>query len=235
MPIYRLHPDHYGFPERSEFEQDIIAVGGDLAPGRLIEAYCRGVFPWYNTPGDLQWFSPQERCVLPVDAVRVSHSMRNVFNRNEFSFSMDTAFVQVMEGCRGGDRIGQTWIFDETVEAYSSLHKAGLAHSLEVYKDGVLVGGLYGLSVGSVFFGESMFSAASNASKAALIKLSQFLPSLGITMIDCQVPNDHLMSLGGQVWERNRFLDALEGWIALPTEVGKWETLFQEFLHAHGG
>lgn len=230
MPIYRLHPEHYGFPERKEFDEDIVAVGGDLAPGRLIEAYCRGVFPWYNTPGELQWFCPQERCVLPVAAVRVSHSMRNVFNRNAFSFRMDTAFVAVMEGCRGGERIGQTWIFDETVEAYSALHRGGLAHSLEVFKDNELVGGLYGLSVGSVFFGESMFSAAPNASKAALIRLAEFLPSLGISIIDCQVPNDHLLSLGAEVWDRNRFLDCLESWIDLPTEVGSWQEPFEKFL-----
>jgi len=235
MPIYRLHPDHYGFPDRSEFEHDIVAVGGDLAPERLMEAYCCGVFPWYSTPGDLQWFCPQERCVLPVDAVRVSHSMRNVFNRNDYTYRMDSAFVSVMEGCRGGERKGQTWIFDETVEAFGALHRNGLAHSLEVYKDGELVGGLYGLVVGGVFFGESMFSAAPNASKAALILLAEFLPSQGINYIDCQVPNDHLLSMGAQVWSRDRFLDALEQWIDQSTEVGSWEESFQLFLRQQGG
>jgi leucyl/phenylalanyl-tRNA--protein transferase len=229
MPIYKLHPDFIGFPPRTEFEGDLIAVGGDLRRERLIEAYKRGVFPWYNEPGKLRWYSPDERCVLPVASVQVSHSMRNLLNKRELTFTMDKSFSEVVEACREGERQGQTWIHDEIVNAYSDLHAAGYAHSLEVWKDGRLVGGLYGVSIGSLFFGESMFSRHSNASKAALIQLCRFLPEIGIELIDCQVPNDHLISMGAEVWHRDDFLDTLEKAIAVVSKCEHWQTAFQDF------
>lgn len=230
MPIYQLHPDFVGFPDRREFDQDMVAVGGDLSMERLVEAYARGVFPWYNTPGELHWYCPEERCVLPVDAVKISHSMRNAFNRNSFQFSMDKVFTEVMDACRSGEREGQTWIHDEVVEAYSQLHQAGLAHSLEVWNNGELCGGLYGVCIGGIFFGESMFSRAANASKAALIQLCRFLPHLNIHLVDCQVPNDHLMSLGAEVWQRDAFLDELESRVQQPTARGLWTEVFAAWL-----
>jgi len=230
MPIYQLHPDYVGFPPRSDFESDRVAVGGDLRVERLIEAYARGVFPWYNEPGKLHWYSPEERCVLPVSSVQVSHSMRGLMRRGELRFTMDTAFTEVIEACREGERQGQTWIHNEIVIAYSELHRKGLAHSLEVWLQDQLVGGLYGISLGTMFFGESMFSRHSNASKAALIQLCRFLPSLEIELVDCQVPNNHLLSMGAEVWHRDDFLDTLEMAIQRPTSSGSWSSAFDRFV-----
>lgn len=230
MPIYQLHPDFVGFPPRSEFEQDMVAVGGDLRVERLLEAYACGVFPWYNDPGKLHWYCPEERCVLPVASIQVSHSMRGLFRRGELSFSMDTCFPQVIEACREGEREGQTWIHDEIVEAYCSLHRLGLAHSLEVWHEERLVGGLYGISLGTLFFGESMFSRHSNASKAALIRLCQFLPTLSIDLVDCQVPSEHLLSMGAEVRHRDDFLDTLEIAMEQPTVKGSWSNQFEQWL-----
>lgn len=229
MPIYDLHPEFFGFPPRSDFEHDMVAVGGDLRVERLAEAYSRGVFPWYNVPGELHWYSPQLRCVLPVAEVSVSHSMRSLLNKGVFTFTMDTEFARVIEACREGERVGQTWIHDEIVESYTKLHQLGVAHSLEVWREGALVGGLYGVSLGSLFFGESMFSRAPNASKAALIALCRFLPEMNIELIDCQVPNEHLMSMGALEWSRDHFLDVLEVALQHSTEAGSWEHAFAEW------
>lgn len=229
MPVYRLHPDYVGFPPRSEFDSDVVAVGGDLSSDRLLEAYARGVFPWYNTPGEFRWYCPLQRCVLPVQSVRISHSMRNVFNKNIFRFSMDSSFKQVMESCRSGERKGHTWIFDETVQSYGRLHSEGWAHSLEVWQDDDLVGGLYGICLGGIFFGESMFSLQPNASKAALIQLAAFLPTIDVHLIDCQVPNGHLLSMGAKLWSRNQFLDDLEKRLQQPHKLGSWRERFETF------
>jgi leucyl/phenylalanyl-tRNA--protein transferase len=139
---------------------------------------------------------------------------------------MDCAFREVMEACREGERQGQTWIHDEIVDTYSELHRMGVAHSLEVWLQGSLVGGLYGISLGAMFFGESMFSRQANASKAALIKLCQFLPTLGIEVVDCQIPNDHLLSMGAVVWHRDDFLDTLELALKSETMSGVWTYQF---------
>jgi leucyl/phenylalanyl-tRNA--protein transferase len=229
MPVYKLHPEFMSFPPRSEFDDDMIAIGGDLKTERLIEAYSRGVFPWYSIPGRLCWYSPVERCVLPVDAVVVSHSMKGLLRREEFRFTMDEQFRNVIEACREGERVGQTWIHDEIVDGYCALHRRGLAHSLEVWKEDQLVGGLYGVSLGAMFFGESMFSRSANASKAALIRLCQFLPEMGIQLVDCQVPNDHLLSMGAEVWHRDDFLDVLELRLDNPTQAMPWQESFDRW------
>ncbi len=233
MPIYQLHPDFIGFPPRSEFDQDIVAVGGDLRSDRLIEAYSRGIFPWYNEPGDMHWYCPAERCILPVSEVTISHSMRSILKRDAFRYSMDSAFSEVIAACREGEREGNTWIHDEIMDAYSELNRRGLAHSVEVWQGKKLVGGLYGIALGSMFFGESMFSRASNSSKAALIVLCRFLPHMGIELVDCQVPNDHLMSMGAEIVTRDAFLDNLEAAIQLPTAMGSWDAEFAQFMK-HG-
>ena len=229
MPIYELHPEFVGFPPRTAFDDDMVAVGGDLRAERLLEAYSRGVFPWYNEPGRLRWYCPEERCVLKVESVEVSHSMRSIFRKGEFTFSMDTVFREVMEACREGEREGQTWIHDEIVESYVALHRLGVAHSLEVWRKSELVGGLYGVSLGNLFFGESMFSRQPNTSKAALITLCRFLPQLGIHLIDCQVPTDHLLSLGAEAWHRDYFLDTLETSMQQLTTSGSWQKRFAEW------
>jgi leucyl/phenylalanyl-tRNA--protein transferase len=230
MPIYQLHHDFVGFPPRSDFEHDRVAVGGDLRTERLLEAYARGVFPWYNEPGKLHWYSPEERCVLPVSSIQVSHSMRSLLRKSELSFTMDKAFTDVIEACREGERKGQTWIHDEIVQAYATLHQLGVAHSLEVWQQDRLVGGLYGISLGIMFFGESMFSRHTNASKAALIQLCGFLPTLEINLVDCQVPNEHLLSMGAEVWHRDDFLDTLEIAMERPTKKGSWSIQFEQWL-----
>ncbi len=226
MPVYKLHPDFISFPPRTEFDDDVVAIGGDLKPERLIEAYSKGVFPWYSIPGRLCWYCPAERCVLPVSLVEISHSMKGILRREQFRFTMDEDFKSVIEACREGEREGQTWIHDEIVEAYATLHQKGLAHSLEVWQDNQLVGGLYGVSLGAIFFGESMFSRTANASKAALIRLCQFLPEIGINLVDCQVPNDHLISMGAQAWSRDEFLDELEVLVDSLTHAGSWQEPF---------
>lgn len=228
MPIYRLPAKSLWFPGWEDFEEDVVAVGGDLSVERLHEAYRQGIFPWYATPGQYVWHCPQERCIITFDELRVSHSMRNVFNKGIFSFSMDTAFPQVIEHCRGGKRAGKTWIHDEVVEAYTNLHEAGLCHSVEVWQDDKLVGGLYGVSVSRMFFGESMFSLAPNSSKAGLIVLSRYLQSLRWRFIDCQMYNDHLGSLGGKIITREKFFDLSYREYLFTTTQGKWTEKFEE-------
>ncbi len=223
MPVYLLD-DTLWFPEPDEFDSDIVAVGGDLRPERLLDAYSRGIFPWYNEPGEIHWWCPSERCVLYTNEFHISHSLRNTLNKNHFQFTFDTAFNEVIEGCREGIRHQHTWILDEMVEAYKKLHLAGLAHSVEVWENGTLAGGLYGVSLGRVFYGESMFSRSKDSSKAALYFLAKDLEEKGWKLIDCQVENDHLVSLGARVITREKFLEELETELKYPTVRGKWNT-----------
>lgn len=222
MPIYRLDKNEIWFPPHGESDNDVMAVGGDLTPERLITAYANGIFPWYEDETEILWWSPLERCVIFTEELKVSKSMRNILNRNVYHVTMDTAFQQVMEGCRGGERENNTWIHDEVVDAFCKLNEIGLAHSVEVWKDNELVGGLYGVSLGRAFFGESMFSKEPNTSKIALIKLNDRLKSKGWKFIDCQIYNDHLASLGARNISREEFLKMLEVELKYPTEQGRW-------------
>lgn len=222
MPIYRLKKESLWFPDADEFEGDVVAVGGDLRPERLVAAYSQGIFPWYNEPGEIVWWHPEERCVLYLDNLHISHSMRNSINKNEFTCTFDRDFNAVIEGCREGEREGETWIHDEVVEAYVQLHKIGLAHSVEVWKNGKLVGGLYGISLGNMFCGESMFARESNASKFGFIFLVKQLKELGWTWIDCQVINDHLKSLGAEVIKRDLYIAMLRVALYPETMKGNW-------------
>jgi len=222
MPIYRLKNEKLWFPDPDEFEGDVVAVEGDLRPERLVAAYSQGIFPWYNDPGEIVWWHPEERCVLHLEKLRVSHSMRNTINRCEFTCTFDRAFEEVIEACREGEREGETWIHDEVVENYIQLHKIGLAHSVEVWKNGKLVGGLYGVSLGSMFCGESMFARESNASKFGFIFLVNQLKQLGWKWIDCQVINDHLESLGAEVISRDLFIAMLRVAMHSETIKGNW-------------
>jgi leucyl/phenylalanyl-tRNA--protein transferase len=231
MPIYQLPQDEYWFPPESEYSDDIVAVGGDLNPQRLLLAYRRGIFPWYNEPGEIIWWCPEVRCVQFTDEVKISHSMRNTFNKGTFRITMDKAFTQVIEGCREGIRENATWLFDEMAEAYTALHEQGYAHSVEVWQGRKLVGGLYGLSLGHVFFGESMFSRVPNSSKAAFIRLSQYLNENGWKILDCQVVTDHLTSLGASAVSREIFLPLLQHELQYPDSIGKWN--FDRKLHGN--
>lgn len=207
--VFRLDEEEIIFPDPALAEEDgLLAIGGDLRPERLILAYHYGIFPWFNEDDPICWYAPHERCVIYPERVRVTKSMGKVMKSGEFRISMDTAFPSVIENCAQIVRRDQpgTWITAQMQEAYIRLHELGYAHSVEVWQGETLVGGLYGLQINSVFCGESMFSKVSNASKAALIWLCQ---GNQFKLIDCQLPNDHLMSLGAEMISREAYLDLL--------------------------
>jgi leucyl/phenylalanyl-tRNA--protein transferase len=191
----------------------------------LLSAYRQGIFPWFSPGEPVLWWSPDPRFVLFPSNLHVSRSMRKVLNRNRFRISFDTAFSQVIEECKNIYRKGQngTWITDSMKTAYEKLHELGYAHSVEVWQGEVLAGGLYGVSLGACFFGESMFSRVSNSSKAALITLARKLEERGFLFIDCQVYSAHLERLGAENISRERFLELLEEGLCRPTLEGKWD------------
>jgi leucyl/phenylalanyl-tRNA--protein transferase len=203
--IFQLAEEELIFPHPSMAEEDgLLAIGGDLSKERLVLAYNHGIFPWFSEGDPICWFAPHERCVIFPKKVKVSKSMRKVLADGIFRVTKDQAFEQVIVNCAKTPRIGQdgTWITNEMQDAYISLHQAGWAHSIEVWYGDELVGGLYGLEINHVFCGESMFSKMSNASKTALIWLCR---SEKYQLIDCQVPNDHLMSLGAEMIPREDY------------------------------
>lgn len=200
------------FPPVHLAEPDgLLAIGGDLSVERLLLAYQNGIFPWYEGEHIL-WWCPDPRFVLFPDELKVSKSMQALLKKGEFEFTINRAFADVIHNCKKTKREGQagTWITDEVEKAYTKMHQLGYAHSAETWKEGKLVGGLYGIKLGKVFFGESMFSKESNASKYALIKFVQHLKIEGIELIDCQVYTDHLESLGARMITRNSFINQLK-------------------------
>ena len=211
--MYFLTPELY-FPPASETSPEgIIAVGGDLSPERLLLAYQNGIFPWYDHDEPKLWWCPEERMVLFFENLRITKSMRNVLNRKEFQVTFNTAFREVISNCQQSPRKNQegTWISDEIIEAYCKLHELGHAKSVEVWKNNELVGGLYGIDLGDVFCGESMFSKVANASKVGFIHLAKQLEMANYKILDCQVYNDHLDSLGCIEIDRDDFLKILNG------------------------
>ncbi|WP_118952285.1 leucyl/phenylalanyl-tRNA--protein transferase [Taibaiella helva] len=209
--IFRLSDEEIWFPDPALAEEDgLLAVGGDLSSERLRLAYAHGIFPWFSEDDPILWYAPHERCVLFPDKVRVHKSMQQVFRQNRFSIRQDTAFEAVIRNCASVPRKGQdgTWITGAMQQAYLNLNRQGIAHSIEAWDGAVLAGGLYGLAVNGVFCGESMFSKVSNASKAALIWLCRHG---GYRLIDCQLPNPHLMSLGAEMISRENYLAILQG------------------------
>ena len=182
-------------------KEGLLAVGGDLSPARLIAAYERGIFPWYNPGEMIQWWSPPMRAIIPLDEIRIHKSMRNELNKKRYKIKYDTEFSEVVRGVlsQSEEKMKQKLgLAEKSTKAYSKLHELGIAHSVEVWKGEELVGGLYGVSIGSMFFGESMFSNATNASKVALIHLSERLKNWEFGPIDCQIMNDHLGTLGAR-------------------------------------
>lgn len=227
MPVFLLNEDLV-FPNPEEANADgLLAIGGNLRPDRLLLAYEMGIFPWFSPPDPVLWWCPDPRCVLYCNELKVSKSMRNVLNRGTFIVTFDEAFKRVMEGCRDAERAGQsgTWITDEVIASYTYLHRLGVAHSVEVWQAGELVGGLYGISLGRLFFGESMFANVSNASKVGFIYLVHRLKELGFPLIDCQIYNDHLGSLGARMISRATFLDTLASSLEHDTLRGNWAAL----------
>nr|WP_317631660.1 leucyl/phenylalanyl-tRNA--protein transferase [uncultured Flavobacterium sp.] len=190
----------------------IVAFGGDLTLERLKLAYNSGIFPWYEDGEPITWWSPNKRMVLFFPELKISKSMRNIINQNKFRITYNTQFREVLENCKQIKRAGQkgTWITDEMIEAYCKLHEIGMAKSIEVWQDDELVGGLYGVDLGHIFCGESMFSKVPNASKFAFIHLAQELQNKKYELLDCQVYNDHLASLGCREIDRNIFLAYLQ-------------------------
>ena len=208
----------YDFPDvNSADENGIVAVGGNLSLGTLINAYSKGIFPWFNEGETIQWYSPDPRFVLFPDKINISHSMRNVFNKHSFKFTVDKAFTQVIHNCRISKRTEEpgTWISADIENAYTGLFKKGLAHSAEAWQNNELVGGLYGVLIGKVFFGESMFANKSNASKFAFINWVKVLQKNGIELIDCQVYTNHLKSMGAEFIPRQEFNLLLKKLISL--------------------
>jgi leucyl/phenylalanyl-tRNA--protein transferase len=225
MPVFRL-TDELLFPPPHLAEDGLLAVGGDLSTDRLLLAYSAGIFPWYSEGDPILWWSPDPRMVLHPDHFHCSRSLQRVLKKGAFRFTLDTAFDQVIRACAATPRPGQdgTWINDAMTEAYQQLHARGFAHSVECWNTETdeLVGGLYGLSLGAAFFGESMFSWQPSASKAAMAILVDFARANGLRFIDCQLPTDHLRSLGAREMPRRKFLHALEQAMHVPTLIGPW-------------
>ncbi len=215
-------PVHFPSPETASAE-GLLAVGGDLSTDRLLEAYRCGIFPWYGTGQPILWWSPDPRMVLFPDQLKISRSLRKTLRHSGFRVTLDNAFRQVIEGC-AEPRRGQpgTWITAEMQDAYCDLHAAGHAHSVETWIGRDLVGGLYGVALGGAFFGESMFSRTTDASKVALVHLVRQLEAWGYRLIDCQVTSAHLSSLGAEEIPRSTFLSLLGHALGLPGQSGSW-------------
>lgn len=198
-------------PVDGTHDSGIIAIGGDLSVERIALAYNSGIFPWFEDGEPITWWSPEYRMVLFLDELRVSKSMRNILNRNIFKVTYNTCFREVITHCQNVKRNGQlgTWITDEMLESYCKLHELGIAKSVEVWQEGQLVGGLYGMDLGHIFCGESMFSLVPNASKVAFINLVRKLAEENYSLLDCQVYNDHLDSLGAREIHREEFMEYL--------------------------
>lgn len=220
MPVYQLI-DQPVFPP-PEFAEagGLLAVGGDLSIPRLLLAYSSGIFPWFNDGDPILWWSPDPRCILEPAGFQVSRSLAKVLRRQEFEVTWDRAFAEVIEACAGVRRQEEgTWITAGMCRAYTELHRLGYAHSVEVWREGVLAGGLYGVCLGRCFFGESMFHRTANASKVALAELARHLEQRRFEYIDCQLPTPHLISLGARSIPREEFLIRLRKGGVVPSTM----------------
>lgn len=204
------------FPNIKEALRDpdgLLAIGGDLSEERLLSAYQRGIFPWFNEGQPILWWSPDPRCVLEPKEIKISRSLSKCIKKEQFKVTFNTAFADVLEGCAAArDGVKDTWITKDIKFSYLNLFKMGYAHSVECWENERLVGGLYGLAMGKVFFGESMFSRISNASKVALVHLVHCLDEMDFRVIDCQVHSNHLQSLGAKPIQRGLFIKMLENY-----------------------
>ncbi len=226
MSFILLGADPEAFPDPLHASpHGLLAIGGDLRPERLVAAYRQGIFPWYGEGEPILWWSPHPRFVLFPDELKVHKSMRPYFNRRKFGLSYDRAFGEVIRACAQTPRRGQqgTWITDDMIEAYERLHALGIAHSVEVWQGGELAGGLYGVALGRVFFGESMFTRVSNASKFGFISLVRALQQKGFALIDCQQETPHLATLGARSIPRPDFLDLLRKHAQPPDPPADWQ------------
>lgn len=224
MPVFRL-TDEIQFPPPHLAQSGLLAVGGDLSRERLLRAYAMGIFPWYAEGEPILWWSPGWRMVLRPEAAHVPARLRRTLRQGKFRFTADTAFAEVMRACAQAERKHEsgTWINEDMQAAYTDLHHAGYAHSVEVWLDGALAGGLYGVSLGACFFGESMFSRASNTSKAAFATLCRQLGRWNFELVDCQMYTAHLERLGASEISRAQFLALLERALRVKTRRGPWQ------------
>jgi leucyl/phenylalanyl-tRNA---protein transferase len=225
MPVFEL-PDDIIFPDPSLAEPDgLLALGGDLSQERLLLAYASGIFPWYSEGEPILWWSPDPRLVLIPGRFRISRSLRQKIRRQDFEVKWDTAFTKVLDHCAGGERAATegTWLTKEMKAAYTRLHRSGYAHSVETYFEGELAGGLYGVSLGRAFFGESMFHLRTDASKIALYHLVMKARESRFLFIDSQVETGHMVSLGAERIPRGQYLKMLEKALEYPTQKGKWK------------
>jgi leucyl/phenylalanyl-tRNA--protein transferase len=204
--------------------EGILCMGGNLSPGMLLSAYRQGIFPWYSEEEPLLWWTPDPRFILVPEDLHVPKSMRRLLNKDPFQYSFDHNFTGVISACRKSPRPGQdgTWITEDMQQAYTAMHELGFAHSLEVWQDGMLAGGLYGVSLGTAFFGESMFTRTANASKAGFIYLCRVLSNSGFHFIDSQVYTDHMERFGARYIPRAEYLILLSKALDSPTYRGKW-------------
>ncbi len=223
--------DYFQFPPvESATKEGIVAVGGNLSPGMLLSAYRQGIFPWFSGDEPILWWSPDPRFVLFPEKLHISKTMKKFLKKKPFTYTFDCKFAEVMRRCAGVKRPKQrgTWITKAMIDGYCRLHELGYAHSVEVYEDGELAGGLYGVSLGSIFFGESMFSLKPNASKAALIMLVGRLSQAGFSLVDSQVYTEHLASMGAEEVPREVYLELLSRALERPTLKGSWA---RSFIH----
>lgn len=225
MTVYRIPEEDVIFPDPAEAEDGgLLGVGGDLRPERLLLAYANGIFPWYNEDQPILWFSPDPRCVLEPAALHVGRSLRKTIRKGAFRVTLDTAFESVIHACKDTPRPGQdgTWITRDMQEAYSLLHRLGHAHSVEVWSGDELVGGLYGVALGNLFAGESMFSRTSDASKTGLVWLVKQLQQWNFGLVDAQVRTETLAKMGAIEISRAAYLSRISSLVAHPGRVGAW-------------
>ena len=225
MPVYALPERELIFPHPSlAIRSGLLAVGGDLSPERLLLAYQNGIFPWYEVDEPIQWYSPMPRLLLDPREFRLYKSLKSVIRKSGFEIRFDDDFCAVILKCKSIERQGQSgsWIHGDIVNAYSLLHEMGIAHSVEVYDNGKMIGGLYGLAIGKMFCGESMFAAANNASKIALFALCQELICRNYSFIDCQQDTEHLKFMGAKLFDQNYFFNLLEENKKYQIQAEKW-------------
>ena len=224
MPIYRLTDEIIFPPPEYAEENGLLAVGGDLSEERLLLAYAMGIFPWYSEDSPILWWSPDPRLILIPGELKISRSLKQTIKKGIYEVTMDKAFAQVVINCAEVHRKkdGDTWITQDMLDAYRRLHDSGVAHSVESWYRGELSGGLYGVALGGAFFGESMFTRRTDASKVAFVNLVQYLVQRDFELIDCQVTTEHLMSFGAKRVPRSKFLEILRRALRRPTRRGIW-------------
>jgi leucyl/phenylalanyl-tRNA---protein transferase len=225
MPVFRLSEELIFPPVHLATPEGLLAVGGDLSPDRLLLAYKMGIFPWYCQGDPILWWSPDPRMVLYPEEINISRSLKKMIRQEKYQVTTDRDFEQVISACAKvrQDAGEGTWITREMVRAYCRLNQQGYAHSVESWHQGTLVGGLYGICLGSSFFGESMFSTMADASKVALVYLTRLSIQNDINLIDCQLPNDHLMRLGAREISRKEFIKQLRRSLQHPSSKGQWK------------